>query len=192
MKIIKTVTRIILFAFLGLTIYLIANDITSKKPSTPALFGYSILVINGDSMEDTIKDKDVVIIKKRPQYREFSIITFYLERNQSIIRVTHRIIDYDQNNNIYYTQGDKSRFLMTNDNIEQVSSEDVIGEVIAIIPWIGNILSFKLFQNKVFILILLIILLIITIILYILIFLENLKNKKYRSRSNNGVSKNKS
>ena len=143
-------------------------------------------------MEDTIKDKDVVIIKKRPQYREFSIITFYLERNQSIIRVTHRIIDYDQNNNIYYTQGDKYRFLMTNDNIEQVSSEDVIGEVIAIIPWIGNILSFKLFQNKVFILILLIILLIITIILYILIFLENLKNKKYRSRSNNGVSKNKS
>lgn len=192
MKIIKTVTRIILFAFLGLTIYLIVNDITSKKPSTPALFGYSILVINGDSMEDTIKDKDVVIIKKRPQYREFSIITFYLERNQSIIRVTHRIIDYDQNNNIYYTQGDKSRFLMTNDNIEQVSSEDVIGEVIAIIPWIGNILSFKLFQNKVFILILLIILLIITIILYILIFLEILKNKKYRSRSNNGVSKNKS
>ncbi|HQD92914.1 MAG TPA: hypothetical protein PK924_06580, partial [Bacilli bacterium] len=77
-------------------------------------------------------------------------------------------------NNIYYTQGDKSRFLMTNDNIEQVSSEDVIGEVIAIIPWIGNILSFKLIQNKVFILILLIILLIITIILYILIFLENL------------------
>ncbi|NLM33238.1 MAG: S26 family signal peptidase [Acholeplasmataceae bacterium] len=192
MKIIKTVTRIILFAFLGLTIYLIVNDITSKKPSTPALFGYSILVINGDSMEDTIKDKDVVIIKKRPQYWEFSIITFYLERNQSIIRVTHRIIDYDQNNDIYYTQGDKSRFLMTNDNIEQVSSEDVIGEVIAIIPWIGNILSFKLFQNKVFILILLIILLIITIILYILIFLENLKNKKYRSRSNNGVSKNKS
>lgn len=192
MKIIKTVTRIILFAFLGLTIYLIVNDITSKKPSTPALFGYSILVINGDSMEDTIKDKDVVIIKKRPQYREFSIITFYLERNQSIIRVTHRIIDYDQNNDIYYTQGDKSRFLMTNDNIEQVSSEDVIGEVIAIIPWIGNILSFKLFQNKVFILILLIILLIITIILYILIFLEILKNKKYRSRSNNGVSKNKS
>lgn len=118
------------------------------------LFGYKAYTIKSDSMEPTIKNGDVIIIKKIPEEKleDGDIITF--KQNADII--THRISKIEEENGKkYITKGD-------NNNLEdsaKITYQEIKGKKIITIPYLGKIMN--ILENKIVFLIILLIILII-------------------------------
>ncbi len=87
--------------------------------------GYTIFQVITGSMEDTIKIKDIVIVKLTDDVKENDIITYRAGENF----VTHRVISIQDKEII--TKGDANN---TEDN--PISKNDIIGKVVFII---GNV-----------------------------------------------------
>lgn len=119
------------------------------------IFGYKAYAIKSDSMEPTIKNGDVIIIKKIPEEKleDGDIITF--KQNAEII--THRIskIEEEENEKKYITKGD-------NNNLEdsaKITYQEIKGKKVITIPYLGKIMN--ILENKIVFLIILLIILII-------------------------------
>ena len=87
------------------------------------VFGYSIMQVVTGSMEDTIKVKDIVIVKITKDVKNNEIISY--EDNNKII--THRIIKITDN--YIVTKGDAN-----NSEDKPITKEKVVGKVVCIIP----------------------------------------------------------
>lgn len=102
--------------------------------NSPIFNGY---IIVSQSMVPTINIKDAIIIKRdNDNYNIGDIISFFsTEYDKSGIVVTHRIVDKVNNNNssIYTTKGDNNPIADYN----KVSTNDVFGKVLFIIPKLG-------------------------------------------------------
>ena len=83
-----------------------------------------------------------MIIKIKIIYELGDIITFYSNRGNGQITITHRIIDIKIENGKYFysTKGDNNNTADTH----YVSQDDVIGKVIFVIPKVGFIQEFIL------------------------------------------------
>lgn len=118
------------------------------------IFGYKAYAIKSDSMEPTIKNGDVIIIKKIPEEKleDGDIITF--KQNADII--THRISKIEEENGKkYITKGD-------NNNLEdsaKITYQEIKGKKVITIPYLGKIMN--ILENKIVFLIILLIILII-------------------------------
>lgn len=171
--------RILVSLFIIVTLYNLIIFQTSEQLTTPSIFGYSMLVVVGESMEETFSDKDAIIIKKQRSYQEGDVITFYHSVDGSINRITHRIIEINEDEKIYITMGDKYKSLQSDQvATEEVDFDDVVGKVVVVIPWLGNLLSLSILQNKGLILTLLIIFSLLTLFLYILILKDKRRAKR--------------
>lgn len=107
------------------------------------------------------------------------MITFYHSVDGSINRITHRIIEINEDEKIYITMGDKYKSLQSDQvATEEVDFDDVVGKVVVVIPWLGNLLSLSILQNKGLILTLLIIFSLLTLFLYILILKDKRRAKR--------------
>ncbi len=100
------------------------------------LFNIRIFIDNTSSMLPAIKPGSVVIIQKTGTYQKGDIVTF----KSDPISTTHRIfkIVNRDGKDFFITKGDNNNAF---DN-DQTPSEDIIGKVVFIIPYLGILLTF--------------------------------------------------
>lgn len=116
---------ILLFAFVS--IVFVFND------SFP--FKYKIYVVSSESMEPVFYKGDLIITSTQKTYSTGEIITY--KKDFTNFTITHRIVELIDGN--FKTKGDN------NEHIDdwEVSTEEIRGKVIQIIPQIGWIVEFS-------------------------------------------------
>ena len=125
---------LILCAFLVVVTVTVAVQRFVFKSPVPSFAGYSLLIIGTGSMENTIMEGDLVLVKDTGEYKIGDIVTFAHPGDR--ISTTHRIIDYeyDENGNReYVTRGDANN---TKDRVNTVD-EEIFGEVVWIMHGLG-------------------------------------------------------
>ncbi len=132
---IKTLVKIL--SFILLVIVLVELFIVFADKSN--MSGYSIYVIESNSMKPTLEKGDFIVAEKRENYKIGDIITFYPKDNYKK-PYTHRIIEKNKQNNkiIYKTQGDNNDLP---DNFE-VKKELIEGTLYKHIPKLGEAVLF--------------------------------------------------
>ena len=106
-------------------------------------YGFRFYVISTGSMFPTIKPLDVIITKPETTYKEGDIVTFNnTETKDSKVSnlTTHRIVRVveEEGKTNYYTRGDANPA----DDLTPKDAGQIIGKVIAILPYIGRIVNF--------------------------------------------------
>ncbi len=85
------------------------------------LFGYSVFSVATGSMEPTISQNDLIIVKDSNNYNVGDIVTFKNEKSY----ITHRIVTVNTNN--YVTKGDAN-----NAKDVAITKDKIIGKVVKI------------------------------------------------------------
>ena len=180
----KSMTKIVKIIFGIILIILIYNIILVGISAVSGikefnLFGYKAFVIVSDSMEDTIKKGDIVIVRNydESELNENDIITFSNDGQITTHRITQ--IKEEDGNKKYVTKGDNNDI----EDSQEVLYDDIYGKLVLTIPMLGNIFIFM--QDK------LIFLIIILIILLILLYKMNKKEKSEIRREKKEIEKQK-
>ena len=146
-KLSKIISNILFWILMGVIILLVFYIVTIKiyaKQNRLDEIKFNMYTILTTSMEKTIMAGDVVVDYKNKDniYELGDIITFYSNRGNGQITITHRIIDIKIENGKYFysTKGDNNNTADTH----YVSQDDVIGKVIFVIPKVGFIQEFIL------------------------------------------------
>ena len=121
-----TLLLVMCAALVILTAWL-AIDKFVLKSKVPSVAGYSVLVVGSGSMESTIMEGDLILIKDTGDYKIGDIVTFFQEGDT--VPTTHRIVMYDESGDemAYVTRGD---FTGEKDR-QSVAKSNVVGEVVA-------------------------------------------------------------
>ena len=156
--------NILIFIFGIILLISIYNNIQVKILGNDyaSFFGYSLFEVQTGSMSGTIEAGDWIVVKYNKNIEVDDIITF--KQNGEFI--THRVIE--SYNGTYITKGD-----VNNTEDEPISKEQVVGEVVKVLPGFGIIRS-TLFNPFV------LIALIITLYLIGLTFKKSNKENKVR------------
>ena len=118
LKIIVNVLTIIIFGVLILIIFAKVNMVLTGKQYFD-FFGYSIFKVTTGSMEPTIKENDIIIVKEKSNYNINDIITY--ESDNAYI--THRIVQIY--NDQIVTKGDANNAIDT-----AINKNVIIGAVV--------------------------------------------------------------
>lgn len=129
-KILNAIFIVLLSLLLFLNLYNIAGRLIFKK-ALPKLLGYCDAVVLSGSMSPTIEVGDLIIISEKDSYKIGDIITY---ENNGLI--THRIVDIEEGG--YITKGDHNNTA----DIKTVTSGQVQGKVVMVLPKIGYAVSF--------------------------------------------------
>lgn len=148
MKSVKGIIHTILGALLAMIVVLAAFFVIvtftmkGNGAEIPRLFGYSMMTVQSGSMEPTISEGDVIIVKETElsELEEGDIITFHTVIDMKSVINTHRIVEVNR-------EGDMLQFITKGDANEEadlsvVSSGNVIGKYCVRIPKVGLILDF--------------------------------------------------
>lgn len=119
-KIIINILTFIIFAALIVVIYCKLNMLVKGK-NYFEIFGYSVFNVATGSMEPTLSQNDVIIVKEADNYKLKDIITYEKDGDY----ITHRIID--KNKSGFVTKGDAN-----NSSDGNITEKQVIGKVIKI------------------------------------------------------------
>lgn len=139
MKIIKSLTRIILnitciitvlIIILGLS-YIVQITIMNRKYAN--VLGYSLFEVLTGSMEPTIEIGDDVLIKVTQDIKKGDVVVFDNKDNDNFI--LHRVIQVNENDVL--TKGDNNNMY---DGI--IPKENIIGKTLIIFPKLGKIQEF--------------------------------------------------
>lgn len=133
MKKLKKVGHLLLMVIISLTIglgFYSWNSKTLLGNKIPMPLGYGGAVVLSGSMEPTLSVDDLIIIKKTDDYKVDDVIVFQTEG----IVVVHRVVGMEED--MYVTRGDAN-----NVNDEPIHEKNIIGEVIFVVPGIGNIIE---------------------------------------------------
>lgn len=129
------------------------------------LFGNIYIFTNvSKSMHPTIELGDLTMVKRQSiySYKKNDIITFYAKNGDKVDIITHRIERLG--GNVYITKGDSNTISDKN----PVTPRQIIGKVIAIIPYIGYlVIALNSIAGKIFFIILPMIVIISIEVLYI-------------------------
>lgn len=167
-KISNIVSWIVFFALLIGCIYSIVAVVQAKETGEEVFIGgYRPVYVMTGSMEPYMREKSLVITEKVESMEEIEVgdvITYHLELDGKVLRVTHRIINIDNEGNIF-TKGDNNNvtdaYSITIDNVEAkvvcvfnfVASiinkwnSGTAGKVICIVPIIFFILTLTLLDT---------------------------------------------
>ena len=133
-------TKIILWSILGVILLLIFIPLGSllvqkyiKKSTVPMFMGYAYLIVATGSMNGTIDQGDMIIVKKTDEYTLGDIVTFI--ETDGKYPVTHRIVNYGSQDGTFITKGDAN----LQADASPVSVEQIAGEVVLVIPKAGLI-----------------------------------------------------
>ena len=119
-------------AFLIVVTGWLAIDKFILKSKVPSFAGYSILVVATGSMEGTIMEGDLILIKDTGDYKIGDIITFAHE--DETIPTTHRIINFSHDGtDMFVTRGDANN---TKDR-RNVAHDEIFGEVVLVMHGLG-------------------------------------------------------
>ena len=140
-KALHTVQRIFAVLLVTVVILLLAYNIylfyerVVDGEEIPLVFGIGTAGVGSGSMEPTIREGDLIVIRRTGDYKDNDIITFYDPKRQEY--VTHRIIGITPAGE-YFTRGDAN----PGQDIGSVSPSQVRGEVVAVLPSIGKAAAF--------------------------------------------------
>lgn len=141
-KIVKILSNVGFSIFMIIMVILILitaqAKITSKEPG---LFGHRLYIVDSGSMSPTIKEDSMIIVKELEfvGIQERDIVTYYGHGGS---RVTHRVMKVENNGKSFTTRGDANN---SNDPLP-LEGEKIIGKVVFIIPFIGNV--FRILSTK--------------------------------------------
>lgn len=110
-----------------------------KKAPVPMFAGYASLVVTTGSMNGTINEGDLVIIKKTDDYQLTDIVTYV---NAAKEVVTHRLVNYGPEEGTFIAKGDANNTL----DLYPVSIDQIAGEVVLTIPKLGLVVQW--FTNE--------------------------------------------
>ena len=124
-KIMNRILAVLLFFVLSICLYLfISLNILSKNYAN--FFSYTVFQIGSNSMAPTITTNDLIIVKITKKVNIDDVITF----EDGDILVTHRVIDKTAQG--FITKGDAN-----NERDKHITSSQVIGKVVKIMPNMG-------------------------------------------------------
>lgn len=108
------------------TIVLILLILLAVPFTVPSFFGYQMFEITGDSMKPDIPEGSLVFVKEieTDEIFEDDIITYYTDSTKGNIS-THRVVEVDEENEQFITQGDASDTADAN----PVDADRVLGKV---------------------------------------------------------------
>ena len=129
-KILCTLLTAVLLLVLVFNVYTFIARAATHEPY-PLVFGYGTAVVLSGSMEDVISVNDLVIYKQQSEYAVGDIISY----NTGSSLVTHRIVELTETG--YITQGDAN-----NTPDSPILAEQVVGEVLVIVPGVGAGIEF--------------------------------------------------
>ena len=119
-KLVIDLLTMLVFLLLAIVIFAEAKKMISSS-SYFELFGYSVFNVATGSMEPTIKQNDVVLVKKQGKYNVDDIITFYDKKDF----ITHRIIY--KKGDVVITKGDAN-----NTKDVSIKTDVIVGKVVKI------------------------------------------------------------
>lgn len=100
------------------------------------------LTVLSGSMKPAINPGDIVVSQYTdPDLIEVEdIITFQYAEEDDTVSITHRVINIStkENQRVFYTKGDANE----NPDLTPITSEDVIGKVVLVIPLLGYLVNF--------------------------------------------------
>jgi len=145
-KIISTLFSIFTWIAIPMLVILVIYSVGANI----SLFGnYHSYLVQSGSMEPNILIGDVVITNKQNAYHLNDAITFNSPEANRI--VTHRIVEIkEESNNQFITKGDANR----EEDEAQITTNNIIGKVIFVIPKLGFLINFSQSTLGLFILIL--------------------------------------
>lgn len=142
-KIVK-ITAWCLLGVIGLFIVIMLGSLLVQKyitkKSVPMFMGYASMVVLTGSMNGTIDEGDMIIIKKRKEYNLGDIVTYVETEGKTPI--THRLIRYGEEEGTFIAQGDANE----SEDIFPVSVDQIRGEVVAVIPKVGLFFDWFLYE----------------------------------------------
>jgi len=132
----RRIFRVIYYFFIVFIFFIAILLIVSVFP-IPG--NYKVMVVQSGSMEPTIKQGSVVVIKPTGNYKIGDIITFG-PYNKTKPPTTHRIYDIKviDGKPIYITKGDANNA----PDQQEVTQKDILGKAIFKIPFIGYAVAF--------------------------------------------------
>lgn len=168
---------VIIILIVSLTIA-VSSAASKNNDGVPTLFGYTILSVQTDSMDPTIKAGDIIIGRvsdKDTELKKGDIITFKStpveETGIGVIKNTHRIVAVDTSSGAprYNTQGDN----VAAQDHDQVRHDQVISKYTGVrIPKLGGVIDFL--KSGIGFFVFLLIPVIVFFIFYFIKFIKNL------------------
>lgn len=142
LNIVAIVLSVILLPILVFNCILLVKGMVNEE-EVPSIGKYTPLIVESDSMEDTIMTGDLIFIKKVEvtELEVGDVITFYNPLGDGTSLVTHRIIEVvgEGENLAFLTQGDNNDI----DDKDPIHSSKVIGVwTERRIPILGSIMMF--------------------------------------------------
>lgn len=127
-KIIEILFNIINFGLIFIIVVVLYNLIQIKVLDRPytSFLGYTTFEVGSGSMEPTISEKDLVIVKLGADIKNNDIVTY----ESNTIYITHRVLNIQ--GDYIITKGDAN-----NTNDKPINKTSVIGKVVKIIPNFG-------------------------------------------------------
>ena len=129
----KKIWHLVLIVIMSLTVGLGVynwNATTLLGSKIPMPVGVGAAVVLSGSMEPTLSIDDLIIIRETCDYELNDVVVF---ETDSIV-VVHRIVGYD--GELIITKGDANNVCD-----EPISEKRIIGEVVFVVPGVGNIVS---------------------------------------------------
>lgn len=133
MTVIGIILCVILVPILIINCTLIVKSIVNKD-EVPNLFGMTPLIVDGDSMYDTIHKGDIIIVRKTdPAEIAVGDVISYFDpeaKNENAV-TTHRVIKIEEKDGVrfFYTQGDNKE---NSPDILPKHQDDIVG------VWMGT------------------------------------------------------
>ena len=139
---IKIIYVIITILILYNIIFLIHKSITQKEYLQ--IFGISFLTMNGELMEEDLKDNDLVIVKQidEDEIKIGDIIAYNVNDKIRINKVFNSYYDDNIRKVVYITKFNKN----LQPNIEKIQINQIIGKKVINIPILGAVI--KILQTK--------------------------------------------
>lgn len=122
---------IALFVIIVLSTLLVQKYV--KKTPVPMFAGYGSLIVITGSMNGTIDEGDMIIIKRMDpeEYKLTDIVTYVNYRGEL---VTHRLVRYGEEEGTFYALGDNNN---GSEDDRPVSRDQIQGVVVLTIPKVG-------------------------------------------------------
>ena len=109
-----------------------------KKSSVPMFAGHASLIVVTGSMNGTINEGDMIIIKRTNDYKLGDIVTYMEDGGGTPI--THRLVSYGPEEGTFIAKGDANNTTDTS----PVREDQIVGEVVHVIPKVGSVINWFL------------------------------------------------
>lgn len=122
-------------AFIIVAVASLAIQKFVNKSQAPMFLGYSFLIVETGSMNGTINEGDLIVIKKSKEYKLTEIVTY--QRQGEAKPTTHRLTEYGPVEGTFYAKGDANN----GRDPFPVKEEEIIGKYLFRIPKFGAVVE---------------------------------------------------